>query len=483
MTIRNRLRLVFGLMLALMLALSGALVISLYLQNRFFSEYTEFNDRFVVSRELISLLERQRRHLDYFMALHESRERELFESLTADTVRSLGDYDRLASLRLGERYVGVLDAVGRACSERQYHRRLETMERQVFPELNDIIRRVSDGNAAAAAGMAAKRARINLLLQRTSIAAGAIILLSVFVTLGAIVGMYRGFTGPLEVFVRAASSIAEGEYHEISYPHRDEFREVVDTFNGMVRNLRQLQAQVIQMDRLSSVGQLTRGIAHELNNPLVGVLGQAQLLMERLPQDSPLRDHVSRIERAACRCKESVTKLLQFSRQHVYEYTAEDVNRVPLDALVMADSELKAHNVLVQHTLAGDLPRVRLSVPHMQQVFLNLINNAIQAMTSRSDGNRLEVRSFLTHVPPDAGGPLRYVTVELRDTGCGIPAENLVAIFEPMFTTKDRSRHAGVGLAIASDVVAHHRGKLLVKSEGIGKGATFVIHLPEDRPA
>lgn len=226
------------------------------------------------------------------------------------------------------------------------------------------------------------------------------------------------------------------------------------------------------MDRLSNIGQLAGGIAHELNNPLVGVLGQAQILLEKVGPD--LKEHVERIERSAQRCRDSVAKLLQFSRQKHYEYTLENINEVIENTLFIADSELKAHNIEVVKEFADNLPKVKISLPHIQQAFLNIVNNAIQAiMQNVSDRNVFYIRTWLCKIETSS-----YVCVEFRDTGCGIEYSNINKIFEPLFTTKDKNKFAGVGLSITRDIISHHKGKIEVYSEGKNKGASFFIYLP-----
>jgi nitrogen-specific signal transduction histidine kinase len=233
------------------------------------------------------------------------------------------------------------------------------------------------------------------------------------------------------------------------------------------------------MDRLSNIGQLAGGIAHELNNPLVGVLGQAQLLIEKIPSNFPdLKEHVEKIEQAAKRCKESVSRLLQFSRQKLYEYTYENINEVIDNTLFIADSEIKAHNIEVIKNYNSTLPKIKISLPHIQQAFLNIINNAIHAISlTKTEKNLLQITTKLAKISTESGIK-DFVCIEFTDTGCGIEPQYLETIFEPFFTTKDRNKNAGVGLAITKDIITHHKGKISAYSKGKNKGATFSIYLP-----
>ncbi|MEM4368372.1 MAG: ATP-binding protein, partial [Candidatus Anstonellales archaeon] len=205
------------------------------------------------------------------------------------------------------------------------------------------------------------------------------------------------------------------------------------------------------------------------------------ILLEKLPEDSPLREHVLKIERAALRCRESVSTLLKFSRQKEYEYTETDVNEIIRSVLFIADSELKAYNIKVKNFFDENLPKVKVSVPHIQQAVLNIINNSIQAIAENKESlseNFINIKTYLVELEDEDDKHKKYVAMEFQDSGCGIEKENFKLIFEPFFTTKNKNRFAGMGLSITKDIIFHHKGKITVMSEGKGKGATFIIYLP-----
>lgn len=225
-----------------------------------------------------------------------------------------------------------------------------------------------------------------------------------------------------------------------------------------------LQGMVIQSEKMSAVGQLAAGVAHEINNPLSVILGFAQAILARSPIDSVLQNPLKSIERETLRCRNLVQALLTFSRAGQDERMMAKLNDTVRDALSLIQAEAKLMKVDVKTDLSPDVPVLFCNPNQIQQVIINLSNNAIDAMGS---GGCLEV-----------GTKLRgdYAVIQVTDTGSGIAAHVLPRIFEPFFTTKPVGKGTGLGLSLAYEIVQKHGGKIDVQSR---PGETiFSVQIP-----
>ena len=228
---------------------------------------------------------------------------------------------------------------------------------------------------------------------------------------------------------------------------------------------RSLQEQLIQAEKLSTVGQLVSGVAHELNNPLAGVIGYSQLLLTS-DCDAQIKADLQKISREAERARRIVQNLLTFARRHKPEKTLVDINSIVEDTIEIRAYEMKVNNITVIPDLDRQGPRTMADFHQLQQVFLNLLNNAIDAMCVDSAGGTLTVK---TSRQDD------HITVAISDTGPGIGKDHIRKVFDPFFTTKDVGKGTGLGLSIAYGIVQEHGGSLKVESRD---GATFTVKLP-----
>ena len=250
-----------------------------------------------------------------------------------------------------------------------------------------------------------------------------------------------------------------------STPQKDE--EVLCLIRD-VTDQKMLQEQLIQSEKMSAIGQLVSGVAHELNNPLAGISAFAQLLLseKRFPPDQ--RTAAEMIYAEARRASRIVQNLLTFARQHKPERTPTQVNQVLDDTLELRGYELRVRGIDVQRDYDEQVPETMADAHQLQQVFLNLITNAEQAMErSERDKQRLTVRTRR------AGDMLR---IDIEDTGPGIPPNLLERIFNPFFTTKPTGSGTGLGLSISLGIVREHEGRIW--AENAAQGARFVIELP-----
>jgi signal transduction histidine kinase len=231
--------------------------------------------------------------------------------------------------------------------------------------------------------------------------------------------------------------------------------------------------QLLQMEKLSAMGQLLAGVAHELNNPLAVVTGQAHL-MKLETEGSPLARRAEKLAKAAERCVRIVRNFLALARDRAPERTAVDLNGVVREAIELLAYELRTDNVEVRLELADDLPRLWADPHQLVQVLVNLIANAHQAMRHTAGPRAISVTSG---VEPPSG----WIRLILTDTGPGIRPEIQPRIFEPFFTTKPPGQGTGLGLSLSAGIIEDHGGRIRVQGE-VGEGATFVIELPVGAP-
>jgi len=231
---------------------------------------------------------------------------------------------------------------------------------------------------------------------------------------------------------------------------------------------KKMQEQLIITDRLASIGELVAGIAHELNNPLTGVIGFSELLADRKDLPDDVKEDIKTINREAQRTANIVKNLLTFARKHPKEKQPTDINRAIEAALELRAYEQKISNIKVRANFAPDLPEITANSFDLQQVFLNIIVNAEYAMLEAHGGGTITIATERD------GGIIR---ASLADDGPGISKKNLGHVFDPFFTTKEVGKGTGLGLSICHGIITEHGGRIYAKSK-LGKGATFIIELP-----
>lgn len=226
-----------------------------------------------------------------------------------------------------------------------------------------------------------------------------------------------------------------------------------------------LQQQLLHADRLVTVGQLTAGIAHELNEPLGGILGFAQLIKKYEDINENVEKDIDKIIKAALHGREIIKKLLLFSRQTPPEKVMVNINEKIEDGLYLLESRINKSSVKLIKEFAADLPLIRIDPAQLNQVLVNLVVNAIQAMP---EGGSLTIRTE---------SAINAINIIVQDTGIGMTEEQLDKIFIPFYTTKGSSEGVGLGLPVALGIIQSHRGSVDVKSQP-GKGTKFTVRLP-----
>lgn len=235
---------------------------------------------------------------------------------------------------------------------------------------------------------------------------------------------------------------------------------------NQLQEIQDLQSQLIQVEKMASIGQLAGGIAHELNNPLGSILGFSQLIVRETKEDDPRKPDLHRIERAAYRCKKIIESLLSFARQRDADFKETSLLHVLEETLALCENQLAKSRITVVRELPPELPAILGDGNQLQQVFTNLIVNAIDAMP-RGGTLTLTARETM---------PGR-VEARFQDTGEGIAPENARKIFDPFFTTKEVGKGTGLGLSIAYGIIKKHNGDIKVQSAP-GSGTCFILDFP-----
>jgi two-component system NtrC family sensor kinase len=307
-------------------------------------------------------------------------------------------------------------------------------------------------------------------------------LITILASSAAVWFLVRKATEPLRELRDSAEAVGRGDFsRRVPVRSGDECGELAKVFNQMTGNLEQsraqleqtvqtlknTQGQLIQSEKLSAVGEFVAGVAHELNNPLAAVIGFSEMLKEN-EVDTKNRRYLDMIYKSAQRCQKIVQSLLSFARRHQPERKPVSVNTMVEAVLEMVNYQLRTSNIEVITQLDPTLPVVLADGHQMQQVLLNVVNNARQAIEGHQSGGKINI------ITETFGENVR---ISICDNGPGISAENLLRIFDPFFTTKQVGQGTGLGLSLCYGIVKEHGGNITPTSPP-GEGTTFVIELP-----
>ncbi len=305
------------------------------------------------------------------------------------------------------------------------------------------------------------------------------------------ISINRYVTRPVRELVKGTQKIAEGNLsYSIPLKDESEIGQLASSFNQMTSDLkradeklidwgktleqkvelrteelRKAENQLFQSEKLASLGKLAAGVAHEINSPLTGVLTYSSLLLQEKKEGDPEKEDLEVIVNETNRCKKIVKGLLDFARQTEPDKALTDLNEVIEKSIDLISHQASMQSIKIEKKIKPDIPRIMIDVGQIQQVFINILLNAIEAMPG---GGTLTITSGIED---------HMVTIGFSDTGAGIPEENMRKIFDPFFTTKKQGRGTGLGLSVSYGIIEKHRGRLDVKSQ-VGKGSTFKIKLP-----
>ncbi len=241
-----------------------------------------------------------------------------------------------------------------------------------------------------------------------------------------------------------------------------------DTMNSLehaVKNLHEKQAQLIEAEKLASIGILAAGIAHEINNPLTSVLTFSHLMLEQMPEDDTRREKLKMMVRETERARIIVRQLLSFAKETKLKKVKTNIN-CPINEMIdTLSAQGLFSDIEVNLSFSESLPEISADPIKLEQVVLNILLNAIHSI---SPPGKIGIATR-------AAGD--FVEIVISDTGCGISEEYIGKIFDPFYTTKDSTKGTGLGLAVSYGIIKKHGGDIEVKST-VGKGSTFIVRLP-----
>ena len=287
--------------------------------------------------------------------------------------------------------------------------------------------------------------------------------------------------GPVHRLITASQAVSKGNLSpEIGPVSKDELGVLQQTFTDMIASLKErderrkaaAENRLLQSEKQASVGRLAAGVAHEINNPLTGVLTFTRILLRRENISDESRAYLEKIAESTVRVKNIVKGLLDFSRQTTLDREPTEVNKLVNSAVSLMENQALIKGVGITFHPGENLPMLTLDRNQVQGVVFNMIINAIDAI---KPGGTITISTGISLSASDTGR--KGVEISITDTGCGIPSEHLDNLFEPFFTTKEVGKGTGLGLAVSYGIVQRHGGTIRVQSE-VGRGSTFTIWLP-----
>jgi two-component system NtrC family sensor kinase len=302
---------------------------------------------------------------------------------------------------------------------------------------------------------------------------------------------------PIHRLLSATKAAAHGNLDQaVRIRSRDEIGELSGSFNNMIselklsrdaieewtqtleqrvqertRELQEVQDQLIQAGKMAALGQLAAGVAHEINNPLTGILTFSSLLLKKTDEKHPWKKDMENIVQQTTRCRDIVRSLLDFARQRKPDKRKWDIHGLIENTMTLLEKQVPFQNIKIVKEFTKDFPPLFVDADQIQQVFMNILLNAADAMSEK--GGTVTIRTGLKD---------GIAEISFTDTGCGMTKEHLSRIFAPFYTTKEIGKGTGLGLAISYGIIQSHNGDIRVESEW-GKGSTFRIKLPVESAA
>jgi two-component system NtrC family sensor kinase len=287
--------------------------------------------------------------------------------------------------------------------------------------------------------------------------------------------------GPVHQLIMASQEVSKGNLSpKIGQVSKDELGVLQQTFTDMIASIKErdelrnaaAEDRLLQSEKQASMGRLAAGVAHEINNPLTGVLTFTRILLRNKDIGEKNLSYLQKIAESTVRVKNIVKGLLDFSRQTALDREPTEINRLIRGVISAMENQALIKGVTIQFNAGEDLPVLTMDRNQIQSVVINLIINALDAM---EQGGTIVISTGISLSASDTGK--RGVEIAVTDNGCGIPPEDLDKLFEPFFTTKEVGKGTGLGLAVSYGIVQRHGGTIRVQSE-VGRGSTFTVWLP-----
>jgi signal transduction histidine kinase len=297
-----------------------------------------------------------------------------------------------------------------------------------------------------------------------------IIILTVLLLTGGFITIFfitRHFIKPISILANTMEEVGKGNLDvKVNIQRSDEFGILCKQFNKMIENLKKAQDNIIYTEKMASIGKLASGIAHEINNPLGGMLNCIYMLNKEGSANK--RDkYLNLLREGLEQIGETIRKLLTFAQSGNMDVKMEfkDINKIIEEVIPLIEYRLRKNRIKLNLNLSKEMVPILLDITGIKQVLVNIILNAIDAMPQ---GGNLTISTKKEE---------EYLIISISDTGYGIPEEDLKRIFEPFFTTKPLGKGTGLGLSVSYGIIKNHRGDIIVKSR-IGVGSTFIIRIP-----
>jgi len=287
-------------------------------------------------------------------------------------------------------------------------------------------------------------------------------------------------TRPLKNLSKVASKVGDGDFN-VELPKsktKDELGDLVKAFDKMSSGLKdrdkkieEANKQLVQSEKMGAFGQMSAGIAHEVKNPLAGILGYTQIAKKKAPPESGLDKYLVIIEKETKRCKDIVENLMKFARSEKAAFDDIDMVQVVKDSVALVDHQISITGIKIEKKFPSEEIKqmIKGNANQITQVLTNIMLNAQYAMKKKGDGGVLTVE-----VPAAENGKAKII---LQDTGTGIKKENIPKLFDPFFTTKPSGEGTGLGLSVTYGIIRDHKGEINVESE-LGEWTRFIISLP-----
>jgi two-component system NtrC family sensor kinase len=300
---------------------------------------------------------------------------------------------------------------------------------------------------------------------------------------------------PIDKLLAATKKAASGNLDQtVGIRSHDELGELSDSFNNMIselkrsrdaieewtqtlehrvqertQELQQVQDQLIRAGKMAAIGELAAGVAHEINNPLTGVLTFSSLMLKKVDEKNPWKKDLENIVEQTTRCRNIVRGLLDFARQRKPDKKEWDIHILIDNTLTLVEKQAPFQNIKIDKQFKSGIPLLFVDGDQIQQVFMNILLNAADAMAG--NGGTLTIKTDLKD---------KMAEISFTDTGCGMAKEHLSKLFAPFFTTKETGKGTGLGLAISYGIIQSHNGDIEVESQ-VGKGSTFRVKLPIEK--
>lgn len=459
-----------ALIFILVLGVAWALIANIYrIQSRL--QFLEFVNEFSIE------IQQARRYEKNFF-LYGTNLDDALENIQLAKSIFAGNADQFASILGTAQQQSVLvklDTYERFLLELKDIQRSEgtkLQDEQFMGQIENQLREYGKDMVTTAQGLMGKeKVALSKTLQHSlTLHMASLVVLLIFLVINAYLLVGRIVT-MLTRFSSYAQRIAAGDFTPItpSRQYRDEFTELALAINEMIKQIANREAALVQIHKIRAIGTLTAGVAHELNNPMNNIMLTTHMLMEdnsTLSEDERLEMLQDVVDETG-RAKNIVGNLLDFARESASTMETLDLEKLLQDTIRLAENQVRMSGIKIELQVTENLPSIHGDGQKLQQVFLNLILNAVDASAK---GSKIQVIA-LPHGQSD------QVAIKVVDYGLGIPKHVLPSIFDPFFTTKAKGKGTGLGLSVSQGIIAKHGGKITVSSEE-GSGTVFTVILP-----